>query len=249
MREAAEALLAVPQRILHRAPLGDVGHEQQHHLAAVRPGERGLASPHPHFPPADPVQALVLHGFTGERLLVRVLEEACLLGREHVVVVGSHDFLERAVEEAAEGEVGGDVAMLGILHQDRARNRVDHRVQEIAGLFDLRLGAPLQRDVACDAAVAEEGTMLAEDRRTAHRNDACLAGVADARGQEVAERFVAGDRLVVAPAFGRFHIARQFPAGAAQDLFGADAPFVQGTAGDLREAQVRILFPIPVRRE
>src|SRR6185312_16839484 len=121
---------------------------------------------------------------------------------------------------------------------------------EALAFLDFALGLPLQRDVARDAAITAEAAVGVDDRRAAHGDDARLRTHVVAGQDDVAERFARGDRGIVHAL--RFFIGRaglDIPVGTADDVFASQPVLFDRAAGDLREAQILVLLPIPVGRQ
>jgi hypothetical protein len=146
--EAAEALLARLQLLFRLAAGRDVDHEQDDDARTVRCGQAGLLHHHPGGPAGDAVRVFVVDvGVVRERPVVGVDEEGGVFLVEEVVVGPAEDQVRAALEELLERAIGGDVVVPGVLHEDRARDRVDERLQELGRLADLVLGAVFDRDV------------------------------------------------------------------------------------------------------
>ena len=107
-----------------------------------------------------------------------------------------------------------------------------------------------RRHVLGDAAVAEELAVLAEDGFARDADVVHRAVVAGALEQQVAERHARRERrLVLLPAAAQRFGARQLPAPQAVVLRGGDAAARVVRSAGRDEAQLGVLFPVPVRRQ
>jgi len=113
----------------------------------------------------------------------------------------------------------------------------------------LLLGALLLGDVAPGAAVALEAARLIEDRPPAHADDAQIAVDVVALVHEILKRPLRRQcRLVRLPLLVRHVQAGDLPPRLPDVLFRAQGELVH-PRGNLREAHVGVLLPVPVRGE
>ncbi len=118
------------------------------------------------------------------------------------------------------------------------------------GCAQFALGQHLLGHVLADAAVAGKGAVFIEDRLAA---DAHVHGFAVDVGpahHEIVERLVARElRLVFSPLFVGHFGKRQLPALFADVLRGVEAGGLAHLARHFHEAELTVLFPVPVRRQ
>ncbi len=193
-----------------------------------------------------------LEGLTGlEHVRIGALD---LLRRGGVhALIGGGGFPQEvallAAVERSHGAVDDQVGAVGALDRHVLRNGVQHGQQQVLVFAQSLLGLDAVRDVAARAPVALEGAVLREDRLTAGAEPAGFHALAAAQVDEIPEgpALLQGSQVVV-PQLAVVVLAQQVAAGLAVVPFGFDAEDALHIGGKIREAQLRIHLPQPVRR-
>src|SRR5215510_6726406 len=243
---------------LARDPGASVGHREHDVLPGgdVANGRRAAGFGQLRLQQIERLAHHLFHGHGDALAHPAAAEREYAIDQQATALTRGHNAVEVAAQAAALGRIAQRHLAVA---EDRPQDVVEvvrdaageraHRLQPLR-LTQLPLEPLALRNVAPDAVVTLEAALCVEDRRAAHADIANGSVQRDPGILEITERVTRREhRLVLGPGARQERHAFKLPARLADRESSQISGRVIGLARQVREAQVLVLFPVPVGGE